>query len=250
MISMTSSNDLLLKINELGKINAASSYGVSTIETGQETGPVTLSSTIKGIGSASTKTEIINTLKQEKTMIFSPTGTSSVLFDKNGYFDLFIISLDSKNRPTAVETEVRYLVTPINEILSVEKGKTYSHVIFLGNSIQLENQEQITIKTIPIGESANHNLEVQNTFEMKPTAKIAVSVPFDTLNPNKVKYAGLVQLFDFSGNPITLSGDLKVRLNPSELGLINVPDYVIIPSGLSYAEFPVETKGKNWKHCS
>ncbi len=244
MVSMTSSNDLLVKIKELGKINAASSYGTSTIETGQETGPVTLSSTIKGIGSASTKTEVINTLKQEKTMIFSPTGVNSVLFDKNGYFDLFIISLDSKNRPTAVETEVRYLVTPINEILSVEKGKTYSHVVFLGNSIQLENQGQITIKTIPIGESANHNLEVQNTFDMKPTAKIAVSVPFEALNPNKAEYAGLVQIFDFSGNPITLSEDLKVRLVPSELGLINVPDYVIIPNGFSYTKFPVETKGK------
>lgn len=244
MVSMISSNDLLLKISELGKISATSSYGTSTIETGQETGSVTLSSTIKGIGSASTKTEVINTLKQEKTMIFLPTGTSSVLFDKNGYFDLFIISLDSKNRPTAVETEVRYLVTPINEILAVEKGKTYSHVVFLGNSIQLENQGQLAIKTIPVGESANHNLEVENTFEMTPTAKIAVSVPFDMLNPNKAKYAGLVQLFDFSDNPVTLSEDLKVRLNPSEIGLINAPDYVIIPSGLSYAEFPVETKGK------
>ncbi|TBR10753.1 MAG: hypothetical protein EPO62_02970 [Candidatus Nitrosotenuis sp.] len=244
MVSMISSNDLLLKITELGKIGATSSYGTSTIETGQETGSVTLASTIKGIGSATTKTEIINTLKQEKTMIFLPTGASSVLFDKNGYFDLFIISLDSKNRPTAVETEVRYLVTPINEIMTVEKGKTYSHVTFLGNSIQLEDQGQLAIKTIPVGESANHSLEVENTFAMTPTAKIAVSVPFDMLNPNKAKYTGLVQLIDFSNNPVTLSEDLTVRLNPSEIGLVNMPDYVVIPSGVSYAEFPLETKGK------
>ncbi|WKT57611.1 hypothetical protein QVH35_09715 [Candidatus Nitrosotenuis chungbukensis] len=129
-INLISSNDLLLKIKEIGNIDVTSSYGTAIIESGQETGTVVLSSTIKGIGSASIQTEVINTLKQEKTMVFSPTGNTAILFDKNGYFDLFVISLDMKGRPTLVENEIRYLLTPINEILTIEKNKTFSHVNF------------------------------------------------------------------------------------------------------------------------
>lgn len=243
-ISLISSNDLLLKIQQIGKIDATSSYGTAVIGTGQETGTVILSSTIKGIGAASTQTEVINTLKQEKTMIFSPTGSSSILFDKNGYFDLFIISLDSKGRPTTVENTIRYLVTPINEILAIEKGKTYSHVTFLGNSIQSDDQKAITIKTIPIGESADPSLETQNIFEKEPTAKLKILTPYQTLNPDNIRHVGIIQLFDFRDNPITLSEDLKVKMNPSELGIVTIPDYITIPMGHSYAEFPIDTKGK------
>lgn len=243
-ISLISSNDLLLKIQQIGKIDATSSYGTAVIGTGQETGTVVLSSTIKGIGAASTQTEVINTLKQEKTMIFSPTGSSSILFDKNGYFDLFIISLDSKGRPTTVENTIRYLVTPINEILAIEKGKTYSHVTFLGNSIQSDDQKAITIKTIPIGESADPSLETQNIFEKEPTAKLKILTPYQTLNPDNIRHVGIIQLFDFRDNPITLSEDLKVKMSPSELGIITIPDYITIPMGHSYAEFPIDTKGK------
>lgn len=243
-ISLISSNDLLLKIQQIGKIDATSSYGTAVIGTGQETGTVVLSSTIKGIGAASTQTEVINTLKQEKTMIFSPTGSSSILFDKNGYFDLFIISLDSKGRPTTVENTIRYLVTPINEILAIEKGKTYSHVTFLGNSIQSDDQKAITIKTIPIGESADPSLETQNIFEKEPTAKLKILTPYQTLNPDNIRHVGIIQLFDFRDNPITLSEDLKVKMSPSELGIVTIPDYITIPMGHSYAEFPIDTKGK------
>jgi hypothetical protein len=242
-INLISSNDLLLKIKDGGNIGTTSSYGTAIIESGQETGHVVLSSTIKGIGAASVQTEIVNTLKQEKTMIFSPTGTSSILFDKNGYFDLFVISLDSKGRPTTVENEARYLMTPINQILTIQKEKTYAHVTFLGNSIQSENEEQMTIRTVPIGESADPNFEVQNTFDKKPTAKIAISIPFETLNLEKDNYSGVVQIFDFRDNPITLQEDLIVRLTQSDLGVVNIPEYVVIPKGISYAEFPIQTSG-------
>ncbi|WP_268542922.1 hypothetical protein [Candidatus Nitrosotenuis cloacae] len=243
-IGLISSNDLLLKIQQIGKIDATSSYGTAVVGTGQETGTVVLSSTIKGIGAASTQTEVINTLKQEKTMIFSPTGANSILFDKNGYFDLFIISLDSKGRPTTVENTIRYLVTPINEILAIEKGRTYSHVTFLGNSIQSEGQESLAIKTIPIGESADPSLETENVFEKEPTARLGIITPYKVLNPDNMRHTGIVQLYDFRDNPITLSEDLRVKLNPSEIGIIDVPDYVMIPKGHSYAEFPIDTKGK------
>ncbi len=241
-INLISSSDLLLKIGEAGGIDATSSHGTATIETGQETGQVVLSSTIKGIGSASTVTEIINTLKQEQTAVFSPTGDNSVLFDRTGHFDLFLISLDTKNRPTIVENPIRYLITPINEILTIEKSKTFSHVVFRGNTIQAENQESITINAIPIGESADARLEAENTYEKRPTAKLDLSMPFATLNSDGSEYIGTVQMTDFHGNPIIAFDDQRIKFTPSELGLVDVPDYVIIPKGVSSADFVVMTK--------
>jgi hypothetical protein len=206
---------------------------------------VVLSSTIKGIGSASTLTEVINTLKQEKTMIFSPTGDNSILFDKAGRFDLFLISLDTKDRPTIVENPIRYLITPINEILTIEKDRTFSHVAFQGNAIRAENQESITINAIPIGESADARLEATNTYEKKPTAKLDLSIPFGILNTNGNEYIGTVQMTDFNGNPIAAFDDQRVKFTPSELGLVDIPDYVIIPKGESSANFVVKTKDNN-----
>jgi hypothetical protein len=240
-INLISSNDLLVKIRNIGNIDTTSTYGTALIETGQETGQVVLSTTIKGIGSASTVTEVINTLKQEKTMIFSPTGNSAMLFDKNGYFDLFIISLDTKNRPTIVENENRYLLSPINNIVSIEKEKTFSHLVFQGNAIQDQNK-LITVSAIPIGESADSGLETKNDFEVKPTAQLRTYIPFDTLNSENGRYTGVVQVLDFYGNPIIQTLDLRVKVSPSEFDKVEMPDYVTIPAGASYAEFPIETK--------
>lgn len=236
-INMISSNDLILQISDLGRIAASSSHGTAIIQTGQETGPVYLSSTIKGIGSASTTTEIINTLKQEQTTLFSPTGTNAISFDKTGRFDFFVISLDQKGRPTLVENEIRYLITPINEILTIEKGRSFAHVNFQGNVIQTES-ETISIKTIPIGESADADLEVTSNYAKNPTAQIAMSIPQKKLNSDG-EYFGAIQLVDFNGNPIILGNDLQVKLATSELGIIEVQDSAIISAGRSYVEFPI-----------
>ncbi|HEU03545.1 MAG TPA: hypothetical protein ENH95_00240, partial [Nitrosopumilus sp.] len=91
-VNLISSNNLLLNIESIGNIESGTSYGTAKIQSGQETGSATLSSTIKGIGSATSPTQIVNTLKHHKTMIFSPIGSNTILFDKNGKFDLFVIS--------------------------------------------------------------------------------------------------------------------------------------------------------------
>jgi hypothetical protein len=241
-INLISSNNLLLNIVKVEGIGATSSHGAAMIETGQETGLVVLSSTIKGIGSASVVTEVINTLKQEQTVIFSPTGDSSILFDKTGHFDLFLISLDTKNRPTVVENPIRYLITPINEILTIEKNRTFSHVVFQGNTVQVGTQELITINAIPIGESADPKLEASHTYEKRPTAKLSLSVPFPILNTAGSEYTGTVQMTDFHGNPIIAFDDQRVKFTASDLGLVEVPDSVVIQKGTSSTNFVVKTK--------
>lgn len=246
-ISMISSDSLLLRMLEIGKIASTSSYGTTIIETGQETGQVVISSTIKGIGAASATTEVINTLKQEKTAIFSPTGGDSILFDRDGFFDLYLISLDSKGRPTVAENEIRYLLTPINEILPIKKGTTSSHMHFPGSTIQQDGQKTITIKTIPIGESANADFEAENTFGVLPTAHLVLYVPFATLGPGSPQHTGTVQVLDLHGAPIQLPNDLRVKLTQSNLGVFQIPDSVTISKGQSYAEFPISTTEKDGK---
>ena len=242
-INIISSNDLLLKVKDAGIINAASSYGAAMIESGQETGQVSISSTIKGVGTTSILTEVINTLKQEQTMLFSPTGTDSILFDNNGRFDFFVISLDTKGRPTLVENEIRYLITPINEIVTIEKSKTFAHVNFQGNTIQSDDEDLMTIKTVPIGESADTGLEAQNIFAKEPTAKLAITLPNSIVNPQK-EYTGMVQIVDFNDNPVILNNDLRVKLSTAELGMVQTPENILVPAGKSYVEFPITTADK------
>lgn len=242
-INIISSNELLLKVLDAGLITAASSHGTAIIQTGQETGQVSVSSTIKGIGSATTTTETINTLRQEQTMLFSPTGANSILFDNNGKFDFFVISLDTKGRPTQVENQIRYLITPINEIVTIEKPNTFAHVNFQGNTIQSEDEGTMIIKTVPIGESADVRLEAQNTFTKEPTAKLALAVPHQTMNPDG-SYSGIIQVVDFNDNPVVLKSDLRVKLDTTELGILQMPENVIIPTGKSFAEFSLGTTDK------
>jgi hypothetical protein len=138
-----------------------------------------------------------------------------------------------------VENEIRYLITPINEILTIEKGKTFAHVNFQGNAIQTDS-ETIEIKTIPIGESADADLEVTSNYAKNPTAQLALTIPQEKFNAES-EYIGAIQLVDFNGNPIILGEDLQVNIATSDLGIIETRDTFTIPAGKSYIEFPIST---------
>ena len=72
----------MLNVQDKGNVESGTSYGTAVIVSGQETGSATLSATIKGMGSATSKTTIVNTLKHDKTLIFSPIGSNTiVVFD-------------------------------------------------------------------------------------------------------------------------------------------------------------------------
>jgi hypothetical protein len=87
-------------------------------------------------------------------------------------------------------------------------------------------------------------LETQNTLPKEPTAKLRIETPFETLNADYRNYAATVQILDLNDNPITLASDLKVKIIPSKIGIIDASNYVTIPKGTSYVEFPIETKDK------
>ncbi|MFB5598494.1 MAG: hypothetical protein ACE5RJ_05730, partial [Nitrosopumilaceae archaeon] len=244
-INLVSSDGLLLDIENAGKIDSGYSYGSAEISSSKEVGSVLLSSTITGVGSAETTTSIVNTLKHEKTVIFSPTGPNTILFDKNGDFDLFLVSLDSRGRPTFVEDETKFLLSPANEIIKINTDQTFAHSNFHSDSFVSDIEEKITLNAVPIGISADQSLETSISFNREPSSSVKVIFPYSELDVSSDRpYSGIVQLIDVRGNPLKASSDVKVKIETLDSNLIEIPRFVDIQTGTSYSEFPIQVNGK------
>jgi len=247
-INLISSNNLLLNIKSKGNIESGTSYGTAVIVSEKEIGTATLSATIKGMGSATSETSIVNTLEHDKTMIFSPIGSNTILFDKNGKFDLFVLALDGKNRPTFVENEAKYLLLPINELVEIEKEKTFAHSNFPSETFATNSIDPVSMEAIPIGVSAQEGLKAVASYERNPSSLIQVILPYSEIDADSKKpYAGIVQLVDFRGNPRILSNELKVKIESAlpegAAEIVQTPRFATINEGSSYAEFDITPFG-------
>lgn len=244
-INLVSSDQLLLNIGEIGKIESGESFGTAIINSGKEIGDVELATTIKGLGSSTTNTQIINTLKHDKTIIFSPTGPNTILFDRNGDFDLFLISLDASSRPTFVENEARFLLNPVNQLIEITKDSTFTHANFHIDSFSSAPEEQVNIVAIPIGVSSDQTLQATASFIKKPSSELKVIFPFEKLDKNSdLPYTGIAQILDFRGNPVPASEDLRVKLEDTNEKIAEIPRFATIPNGQSYTKFPIEISGE------
>ena len=244
-INLISSDSLLLNIIQSGNINSGYSYGTSEIYSGKETGKATLSTTIKGIGSATSSTEIVNTLKHDKTKIFSPTGSDRILFDNEGNFDLFIIALDGKDRPTFVEDEAKYLLTPVNELVVISEDRTFTNAKFHNDSFGTMDEKKVLFEAIPIGISADDDLKSVASFEKDLSSMIKIILPYNEMDANTEQtYNGIVQLIDFNNNPIQTSRNLQVKINSTNSELIDIPRFVNIEEGNSFGIFSIDTSGE------
>ena len=243
-INIISSDKLLLNSNELGNIKPGDSYATATITSGKETGEVLLSTTINGVGSTSTLTEVVNTLKHDKTLIFSPTGPDTILFDENGNYDLFIVALDGKNRPAKVESLAKYLLQPVNEIVEIEIDNTFTHRTVHSTSFNSADEETILVDAKPVGVSAEEYLEATSVFGTTPSAIVNLYFPYEIIDSKTpFEYKGFVQLTDFNDNPINAVSDIKVKLESDNHKILDIPRFVNIPKGQSYGIFPVTTTG-------
>ena len=244
-VNLIASDGLLLNIIQSGNINSGYSYGTAEISSGKETGEATLSTTIKGIGSASSSIKIVNTLKHVKTKIFSPTGSDKIQFDNVGNFDLFIIALDGRDRPTFVENEVKYLLTPVNELVEISKGRTFTNAKFHSDSFGTTDKNKVLIEAIPIGISADDDLKSVASFEKDPSSMIKIILPYNVMDANTEQtYNGIVQLIDFNNNPIQTSRNLQVKINSTNSELIDIPRFVDIEEGNSFGIFSIDTSGE------
>ena len=54
---------------------------------------------------------------------------------------------------------------------------------------------------------------------------------------------GVIQLVDLQGNPVIPKFNVKSKITSSEDGVVQVLDDAVIPTGTSYATFPIKTTG-------
>ena len=244
LINVISSDDELAKIVNAGKITSSYSYGTAEISTGQKTGPVVISTSVNGIGTGSITTNVVNTLEQKEVRIFSPTGEDSLIFDRDGFFDIFIIALDGAERPKVMKESAKYLVTPTNGIVDIEKGETFTFVQLRSDTFDVSTTEtSVTLTVEPIGEKTNSDLESSKTFITKPSSKMQVFLPLTKINANHQQNFGVIQLVDLQGNPVIPKFNVKSKIVSSEDSIIQVLDDAIIPVGSSYATFPIKVTG-------
>ncbi|MBS3926563.1 MAG: hypothetical protein KGZ34_07745 [Nitrosarchaeum sp.] len=243
-LNVISGDSKLVTIKDIGKIEVGNSFGTATISSGQKSGPVLISASVQGVGSDSVLTEVVNTLEQKEARIFSPTGQNTILFDREGNFDVFLIAIDSQDRPKVLKHDSKYLVTPTNGIIEIKKDTTFAFATLRSDSFTItEDKNFIDLKVIPIGEGADLSLETKKTFVTQPSSKISVLLPMSKINANHDKNFGIVQIVDLQGNPIIPTYDIKSKITSSKESLVQVIDDAVIPSGVSYASFPIETTG-------
>jgi len=234
-----------IKISEKGKIEPSYSFGTATISTGQKSGQVLLSASIQGVGSDSVLTEVVNTLEQKEARIFSPTGQDSILFDRDGFFDIFLIAIDGNDRPKVLEHDSKYLITPTNGLIEIKKDSTFAFSRLHSDSFDIseDEDESLDLTVVPIGENADLSHETTKSFFTLPSSKISVILPLSEINANHVDNLGVVQIVDLQGNPMIPSFDVKSKITSSEERVIQILDDAVIPSGTSYSQFPILTTG-------
>ena len=239
-VNVVSSDNLLLHVDEVGLVNQGTSYGTAILQSGKEVGPVTLSATIKGMGSATTPTEVVNTLKHDETLIFSPISYDTILFDKEGGFDLFVISLDGKGRPAVVEDNAKYLLIPVNELVEIEKDMTFAQARFHSESFASIDDEELTIIAEPVGISADETLSAETIFKKRPSSMVNLILPYAQMDSeSRVPFKGVVQLVDISNNPLKASADIKVKIESTNSEIVEVPRFAVINEGSSFGTFDI-----------
>ncbi len=244
-INIISSDDSLIKVVESGNIESSHSYGTAIISSGDRIGDVTLAVTIKGFGAGTTTTEVVDVFKHVNTKIFSPTGEDNIVVDKNGFFDLFLIALDGKQRPKIIDEDAKYILNPVNEVIVIQKNHAFANANFHSDSFDIGSDDRIVVNAVPIGIEADLKLESSTSFGSQISSSIQVMLPFENLDAqSEVPYNGIVQLKDLLGNPSTATKDLRIQLGLDGANIVNIPEQVTISQGSSYATFPISANGQ------
>ncbi len=164
-INVVSSDHSLISILDAGSIDSTQSFGTAIIKSGEAVGEVTLAATIKGIGAAVNTTSVVDVFRHTITEIFSPTGKNVIVLDKNGYFDLFLVALDGKQRPKILDHSAKYILSPVNEVLEIKRDQSFAYANFRSDSFSAGFDEVIDVSAVPIGVESEYALKAESDFE-------------------------------------------------------------------------------------
>ena len=254
-LNLVSGNNILATIVDPGYIASGSSYGTGKISSGGRIDTVDVSVTLTNVAVGSSSFSIVGGLNPTQTKIFSPAGLSPegnyrVIFDRDGYTDLYFITLDSAGRPSNSERGVKYLVKPINELTEIAPETSYNGLrvkidSFKGGDIIVQNAVK-ELSAVPVGVNADSSLEKTSDMNLLyyTGTSIDVLLPFDTVVAfSKVHPIGIIQLRDAAGNPVLASADTLVELSSTSPNVLPSAT-VTIPSGKSFVPFEVATFGR------
>jgi hypothetical protein len=255
-LNIVSGDNLAARVTDFGALASGSSYGTAKIFTGRQADDVDISVALSNVAVGSNTMTVVGGLNPIQTKIFSPGGIASdgnyrVLFDRNGLGDLYVVTLDSADRPSNSELGVKYLIKPVNELTEIKPGTSFAHLPVEINSFRtgtdvVENAVN-EVSAVPVGVNSDLTLTTTTNMHMlfhTGTAARAV-LPFDSVVAfTKAHQIGVVQLVDVSGNPVLASDDVAVRLSSSSLSGVLPVSSVVIPKGKSFASFDVATFGR------
>lgn len=255
-LNIVSSDNLAARVADTGSIASGSSYGTAAISSGRQADNVEISVSLSNFAVGSNTMTVVGGLNPTQTKIFSPGGYASdgnyrVLFDRDGFTDLFFITLDSAGRPSNSERGVKYLVKPINELIEIDPETNFADLrveidSFKADDVIAENRIE-AISAVPVGINSNSALATTSNMHLLfHTGTVSqIILPFDSVVAfSKAHQIGVVQLRDQSGNPVLAPDDVTVRLSSSSLSNVLSTSTVTIPKGKSFASFDIATFGR------
>lgn len=238
-----SSDTNIVEIIDGGKMSPKRSFATAFIKSGPtKEGAATISVAVKGIGSGQSTTTVYNPLAPQETKIYSPAGQDRIVFNNEGISELYLITLDSQQRPTLNKEKIQYLLEPLNQLIELDSGLGFTKIQLQSSSFAkslLAGTANITVS--PIGADVNTDLKENKLLQIAPSSSIT-TIFLPTSNVvvgEKTHPFGIVQLVDFFGNPVPVSKDLKVGLVSNNLELATVPTIVTLSAGKSFIEFPI-----------
>ncbi|QUC65259.1 hypothetical protein NsoK4_03120 [Nitrosopumilus sp. K4] len=243
LLSIVSGDESIVKIKNSGKLESGYSYGTATISSTQKSGEVLVSANIKGVGSDSILTKVVNSLQQKEVRLFSPTGSDTILFERDGSFDIFLVALDAQKRPKMLENNSKYLITPTNGLVEIKKDSSFAFANLKSDSFSIADSSTVTLSVTPIGEDADLSLDSSKQFTAQPSSKMLIHLPTDIVNNNQFDNIGVVQIVDLQNNPIIPSHDIRTKIISSNNGILRTISDAVIPAGKSYSSFPINPTG-------
>jgi hypothetical protein len=255
-LNIVSGDNSAARLVDLGAIASGSSYGTAMIVSGRQANDVDISVSLSNFAVGSNILTVVGGLNPIQTKIFSPSGYASdgnyrVLFDRNGFTDLYFVTLDSTGRPSNSEQGVKYLIKPVNELTEIKPGTSFASMrvgidSFKAGAAVVENKIE-EISSVPVGVNSDSALKAASNMHLLFHTGTAskVLLPFDSVVAfSKAHQIGLVQLSDVSGNPVLASDNVTIALSSSSLSNVLPISSVTIPKGKSFANFDVATFGR------